>query len=915
MHVSGSTTRTSNSSKVVVFLLLVFVLFSKPVDSQDKSVHFSGELIVQLFQDSDKDLISEDFQSFNLRPKRLLSKRLNIWLYEFDPVAAKSIGDEALLTSVSKHNEVAAAQFNYEVTLRQKFPDDTFFSLQWGLYNTGLSGGVADADIDAPEAWDITTGGTTIHGDEIVIAVIDNGFQRDHPDLDFWINHGEIPDNGIDDDSNGYVDDYQGFDAHAPNDSMPVRRHGTHVSGICAAKGNNGQGVSGVNWNVKVLPITALEGGLENVVQAYGYVLEMRARYNETNGAEGAFIVATNSSFGIDFADPELHPIWCSMYDAMGAVGIISAVATSNRHVNIDAVGGVPSSCGSDYMLAVTNISRTDTIYPIAAYGAISIDLGAPGTNIYSTITDSKYAYATGTSMASPHVAGAIALMFSNACSGFLHAYNNEPAKFALDVRQAILDGVDPNVSLDGITVTGGRLNIFNSLNEMAKLRCKTTITHSPLENTRDTINPYEILCEITADSSLPSDEQLLHYNLNNVWYIDTLIPTGQPDEFQAFVPPQSPSTIIDYYMSAVDAGGLADTTEIFTFIVTDYELTISPSLDSISSVVDDTVWFQLTITNSGLFTDKYILTTYQSSWNSTIWDANDILVINSTPEVLKDSSFSFQISVIIPNSSFGDAETTIIKVASTESPGVFETAALVTNSYGIALTIPFLDRFTTTTLDTTKWIKNVSADINSMGLNMPSPPYALNLNGYPTGADTIVSRPINLEGKSPIRIRYYYQQTGGGESPDAGDNLYIQFLDASGRWNYPKSYAGSGPDMNEFAQISYVPFERGYYHKSFRIRIFTTGTFAQPGRHDDWFVDNIYIGPSFVCGDVNDDGIFEAIIELTYLVDYIFRSGPAPPLIYNADFDGNGEFEGILELTYLVDFIFRSGPAPVCPN
>lgn len=367
--------------------------------------------------------------------------------------------------------------------------------------------------------------------------------------------------------------------------------------------------------------------------------------------------------------------------------------------------------------------------------------------------------------------------------------------------------------------------------------------------------------------------------------------------------------------MSAVDAGGLVDTTEIFTFVVTNYELTISPSLDSISSVVDDTVWFQLTITNSGLFTDKYILTIYQSSWNSTIWDENDIFVINSTAEVLKDSSFSFQISVIIPNSSFGDAETTIIKVASTESPGVFETAALITNSYGIALDIPFLDRFSTTVLDTTKWIKNVSADINSMGLNMPSPPYALNLNGYPTGADTIVSRPINLKGKSPIRIRYYYQQTGGGESPDAGDNLYIQFLDASGRWSYPKSYAGSGPDMNEFAQISYVPFERGYYHKSFRIRIFTTGTFAQPGRHDDWFVDNIYIGPIFVCGDVNDDGIFEGIIELTYLVDYIFRSGPAPPMIYTADFDGDGEFEGILELTYLVDFIFRSGPAPVCPN
>jgi len=207
------------------------------------------------------------------------------------------------------------------------------------------------------------------------------------------------------------------------------------------------------------MPITGSSSSEATVVEAYGYVFELRSRYEETNGA---FVVSTNSSFGVDFGDPENFPIWCSMYDVMGSIGIISAAATANRDVDIDSVGDIPTACGSDFLLSVTNTTNSDTKH-IAAYGATTIDLGAPGTTIYSTTSGGSYGYLTGTSMATPQVSGAIALMYSGACAGFINAYKSDPAAYALLVRRAILDGTDSISALNGITVSGGRLNIYNS--------------------------------------------------------------------------------------------------------------------------------------------------------------------------------------------------------------------------------------------------------------------------------------------------------------------------------------------------------------------------------------------------------------------------------------------------------------------
>ncbi len=450
---------------IIGFLALLIICSSSVAFAQKAGERISGELMIQLNKGHEIFEMQDFLMANGLRVKQTLSRRLHIYLLTFDD-AKFSAGN--LLQLLKNQGGIANVQPNHYISLREateNTPDDPDFVNQWGFHNDGSGSGIEGADIDALRAWDLTTGGLTALGDTIVVAVVDGGCFLPHEDLNLFKNRHEIPGNGIDDDNNGYIDDYDGWNAYNNNGSVPSSSHGTHVTGTVGAIGNNGIGVTGVNWNIKVMPVAGSSTVESTVVAAYSYVYEMRARYNETQGDSGAFVVATNSSFGVDNGNPDNYPIWGAMYDSLGAIGILNAGATANSNVNVDVQGDIPTAFTSPWLISVTNTTNKDEKFSSAGYGLESIDLGAPGTSIYSTRPSNTYGYSTGTSMATPHVAGAVGLLFSAADSAFMLAYKENPAEGALLMKEYILNGTDPIASLQGISVTGGRLNIFNSIN------------------------------------------------------------------------------------------------------------------------------------------------------------------------------------------------------------------------------------------------------------------------------------------------------------------------------------------------------------------------------------------------------------------------------------------------------------------
>src|SRR5690606_8105093 len=282
-------------------------------------------------------------------------------------------------------------------------PNDPLFNNQW-----------QHPKIESPEAWDITTGGKTATNKDIVVCVIESANVMGHADLkdNHWVNHAEIPNNDIDDDENGYIDDYNGWNVGNNTDNIGNGSHGSAVAGMIGAKGNNGLGVVGANWDVKMMVIAGHNQPFSqaNIVEAYSYPLEARQLWNDTNGEEGAFVVATNASWGIDGGNPANYPVWCNIYDTLGEAGILNCGATTNSNMNVDAVGDMPTTCPSDYMVAVTATNTSDIV--LAGWGTTNIDVAAPGIGIYSTTTTS-YGSDSGTSFASPFTAGVIGLMYS----------------------------------------------------------------------------------------------------------------------------------------------------------------------------------------------------------------------------------------------------------------------------------------------------------------------------------------------------------------------------------------------------------------------------------------------------------------------------------------------------------------------
>ena len=341
------------------------------------------------------------------------------------------------LQTLLQDPNVEYAEPNYQVHAMQTIPDDADFDSLYGLHNTGQTLGVVDADIDAPEAWDIQT------GTDVVIAVIDSGVDYNHVDLrdNMWTNEGEIPNNGIDDDGNGFVDDYRGWDfANNDNDPMDDHFHGTHVAGTIAAAGNNGIGVVGVNWNARIMPLKFLDangsGSLQSAIGAIEYAAKMGARVSNNSWGGGPFSQALHDA--IVNAENQGH---------------LFVAAAGNDGTNNDFQPTYPATYDLPNIISVAATDHRDGLASFSNYGANTVDLGAPGVDIYSTAPGNSYRVLSGTSMATPHVTGVAGLLFAT-----------NPSLTYQEVKAALLEGVDPVTSLASRTITKGRLNAFNAL-------------------------------------------------------------------------------------------------------------------------------------------------------------------------------------------------------------------------------------------------------------------------------------------------------------------------------------------------------------------------------------------------------------------------------------------------------------------
>ena len=334
--------------------------------------------------------------------------------------------------------QVEAVQPNFFYHLLNT-PNDTSFGSMYGM-----------TKISAPQAWDLATGSPAV-----VVADIDTGIKYTHDDLaaNIWTNSGEIPTNGIDDDGNGFIDDYYGYDFFF-NDPDPLDEngHGTHTAGTLGAVGNNAIGVTGVNWNVKIMSIKIYSpAGTDTtsamLVNAYNYVRLMKNR--------GVNIRVTNNSYGGCNEACGYDQATKDALDAMGDAGILNVFAAGNDNLNNDTTPAYPASYTSPSVLVMAASNSTDARSGFSNYGVNSVDIAAPGSGVLSTYNSSNSSYATlsGTSMASPHGAGAAAL---------LSAYN--PALSPASLKATLMNTVDVLAQWNGVVKTGGRLNVFHAL-------------------------------------------------------------------------------------------------------------------------------------------------------------------------------------------------------------------------------------------------------------------------------------------------------------------------------------------------------------------------------------------------------------------------------------------------------------------
>lgn len=478
--------------KRTILLVLAIGLISITFGSHDRaraqrSRAYAGDRILLKMRSGSGQLpVSEEIGSEILETKQVRTRRIGD-LQEFPLYLLYLNGElsvEEALARALANSRVEYAEPDYFIYPADTTPDDPEFGRMWGLLNTETGPfSRSGADIGAVRAWDLTTGNP-----DVVVAVIDSGVAVTHPDLaaNIWQNPGEIERNGIDDDGNGLVDDVNGWnfvgkrEKDENNDVTPDPRlsgagfiHGTHVAGTVGAVGNNGIGVTGVAWTTKLIALKIFgvvveppddmpkfSGSTSDAVEAIEYVISLKRR--------GVNVAAINASWGArpDQEEPDGPR---SLRDAItdaGNRGITFVCAAGNGQtigLNLDnpdqlffpaAWRDIPS------LISVAALDRADNLNHFSNYGRLSVSVGAPGVEVFSTIAPGGYGNLSGTSMSSPHVAGIVALLAAR-----------EPGLSPSAVRRRIESTAEPIISLATKTVSAGRANAFNALtNTLARV-------------------------------------------------------------------------------------------------------------------------------------------------------------------------------------------------------------------------------------------------------------------------------------------------------------------------------------------------------------------------------------------------------------------------------------------------------------
>ncbi|MEM0896645.1 MAG: S8 family peptidase [Verrucomicrobiota bacterium] len=403
-----------------------------------RDMYLADQLILQVAEGVDETVLKEAISPAGMRVEERISNELYTVRLSKADLDAVPEG----LRFFAQHRSIARFAEPDGIGFGGGTPNDTLYSTQWGLHNTGQSGGVSDADVDAPEFWDIIE-----NAPGIVVAVLDSGLNFSHPDLQgiAWNNPGEIPGDGIDNDGSNRVDDVNGWDfVNSDNNPTDDHGHGSNVTGIIAANRNNGTGIAGMIGGVEILVCKILNannsGFTSHLIAATTYARQRGVPIMNLSLQNYPFSSSLNSEF-----------------TACRNAGVFLAICCGNQGVNNDITPNYPSSYSQSNILSVGNHEDDDVrwsgSFNPSNYGLSSVDIFAPGRRIHSPILGSSYSYYTGTSQAAPFVAAiAAAIKYVN------------PSWTASEIKDSIMGSVILRPAYSGICSTGGRLNAVTAM-------------------------------------------------------------------------------------------------------------------------------------------------------------------------------------------------------------------------------------------------------------------------------------------------------------------------------------------------------------------------------------------------------------------------------------------------------------------